>query len=251
MLLVDALAPSPASRIVFVGAGGKTTTLFHLAHSLPGTVWVTTTTHLEVRQAQLADQHFIIDSPEELASPLLWSKKVTLMTGLMTIDYRLHGPDEPVLEEMKRLAKKKGVFLLVEADGARQLALKAPADHEPAIPIWIDTAFVCAGLSALGKPLSPGFVHRPELYAALSGLQPGEAITPNAVAGVLLHPQGGLKGIPLGARRIALLNQADVFPNLQPAFEIAEKLLAGGYAGVFIASMRDHPADGIWFEKKG
>jgi len=250
MLLVDALAPSPAARIAFVGAGGKTTTLFHLAHSLPGTVWVTTTTHLEVRQAQLADQHFIIDSPEELASPLLWSKKVTLVTGLLGIDYRLHGPDEPVLEEMKRLAKKKGFFLLVEADGARQLALKAPAEHEPSIPPWIDTVIVCAGLSALGKPLSSDRVHRQEHYAALSGLMPGEIITPAAAIEVLLHPQGGLKAIPSAARRIALLNQVDTAEILAQAREIAGSLLAGGYDGVFIASMKEKPEDGVWLPKQ-
>lgn len=250
MLLVDALALPPAAQVAITGAGGKTTTLFHLAHSLAGTAWVTTTTHLAVQQAQLADQHFVIDSADELDSPLLWSKKVTLITGLMTADYRWHAPEEPVLEGMHRLSKQKGFFLLVEADGARQLALKAPAEHEPSIPPWIEEVIVCAGLSAIGQPLIAERVHRPELYAALSGLKPGETITPSAAAQVLLHPLGGLKGIPPAARRFVILNQADTLKDLAPARRLAEELLAGGYAGVFLANMHDHPENGEWFPTK-
>ena len=250
MLLVDALALPPAAQVAITGAGGKTTTLFHLAHSLPEFAWVTTTTHLGVPQAQLADQHFIIDSVDELDSPLLWSKKVTLITGLMTVDYRWHGPDGPVLEAMHRIAKQKGFFLLVEADGARQLALKAPAPHEPSIPPWIEVVIVCAGLSAIGHPLTAEWVHRPELYADLSGLQLGEAITPAAAAKVLLHPLGGMKGIPPSSRKIALLNQADTLKRMAPARNLADELLAGRFDGVYIASMRDHPDDGEWMPRK-
>jgi len=249
MRLADALALPAAAQVAITGAGGKTSTLFHLARSLPGITWVTTTTHLGVKQAQLADQHFILDSPDELGSPMLLAKKVTLITGLMTIDYRLQSPEEAMLEEMHRQAKQKGVTLLVEADGARQLALKAPAAHEPSIPPWIEVVIVCAGLSAIGQPLSAEWVHRPELYSALAGLKLGKAITPDAAARVLLHPQGGLKGIPPAARRIALLNQEDTLDDQVSARSMAEGLLAGGYDGVYITSMRDHPEDGTWIPK--
>ncbi len=223
--------------------------LFQLAHSLIGKVWVTTTTHLGVPQAQLADQHFIIDSPEELTSPLLLSKKVCLITGLITLDYRLHAPDERVLESMHILTKEKNIYLLVEADGARLLPLKAPAEHEPSIPKWCSVVIICAGLSALGKRLTPEWVHRPEQYAKLSGLTMGETISSKAIVTCLLHPNGGMKAIPYGARKIVVLNQADT-PELQDAAQqMVPNLLTGGYDGVFVGSLKHQPADGKWFSQ--
>lgn len=249
MNLSSALRLPPAAQIAFTGSGGKTTTLFQLAHTLPGIVWVTTTTHLGVQQAQLADQHYIIDAPEELNSPLLLSKKVCLVTGLMTIDYRLHAPEERVLESMHILTKEKNLYLLVEADGARLLPLKAPAEHEPSIPEWCNVVLVFVGLSGEGKPLTAEWVHRPERYAELSGLAMGETITTQAMVTCLLHPHGGMKGIPPGARKIAVLNQADT-PVLQAAAQqMAPGLLAGGYDGVFVGSLKYHPEDGMWFSK--
>ena len=56
----------------------------------------------------------------------------------------------------------------------------------------------------------------------------------------------GLKGIPPAARRIALLNQEDTLDDQVSARSMAEGLLAGGYDGVYITSMRDHPEDGTW-----
>ncbi len=75
-----------------------------------------------------------------------------------------------------------------------------------------------AGLSGLGRPLTEEYVHRPEIFARLSGLAPGETITPEALLRVLTHPAGGLKNIPPQARRFVLLNQADT-PELQSMVE--------------------------------
>jgi len=68
---------------------------------------------------------------------------------------------------------------------------------------------VVAGLSGLGKPLTTEWVHRPERFSALAQLAPGQAITADALAVVLMHPEGGLKGMPPQSRCAALLTQAD------------------------------------------
>jgi molybdenum cofactor cytidylyltransferase len=127
--------------------------------------------------------------------------------------------------------------LLIEADGSRQRPLKAPADSEPVIPEFIETVVVVAGLTGLGKPLTEEFVHRPEIFARLGGLKMRQTITPEALSRVLVHPSGGLKDIPLQARRIVLLNQADT-PKLQAQGKtLAEKLLPA-YHSVIIASLK-------------
>jgi molybdenum cofactor cytidylyltransferase len=125
---------------------------------------------------------------------------------------------------------------LIEADGSRRRPLKAPAAHEPVIPGWAEHVVVIAGLSALGKPLSSEWVHRPERFAALTGLQPDEPITPDALARVLMHAQGGLKGIPNHARRSVMLNQANT-AEAQAAGGRISKALLSLYDSVLVASL--------------
>ena len=210
MNLLQSLRLSPAPALAFVGAGGKTTALFRLARDFSAPVLVTTTTHLSVEQAQLGDRHILIESPSQIKSlsahPL---QGITVYTAPPDASGRLGGLSGESLDRLLRLADSMGAPLLVEADGSRQLPVKAPAAHEPVIPAFADTVVVVAGLSALGKPLSAQTVHRPQEFAGISGVSPGEAIHPAALSRVLLHPQGSLKGIPPGVRRILLLNQAD------------------------------------------
>ena len=104
--------------------------------------------------------------------------------------------------------------LLIEADGSRQKALKAPNEREPVIPEFTEAVIVVAGLSGLGKSLNEEYVHRPQLFSTLSGLPLNDSITPNALIRILTHPNGELKDIPPHARRIVFLNQADT-PELQ------------------------------------
>ena len=256
--LLDALRlepfPHPA-RLALVGAGGKTTALFRLARDLvetplPGgrreergrrgvftpTVLVTTTTHLGVDQARFADRHIIIHAPEQIdALEADLPGGVVLLTGEPDSQDRLVGLSPAHLERLRLLADRRRLPLLVEADGSRTLPLKAPAAHEPAIPGLAQTVVVVAGLSGLGKPLSAEWVHRPEIFASLSGLSLGEPVTAPALASVLLHPQGGLKNIPPGARRLCLLNQADT-PELQSIAGSLAKNLLSAYHAILVAS---------------
>jgi molybdenum cofactor cytidylyltransferase len=101
------------------------------------------------------------------------------------------------------------------------------------IPPFVDTVVVVAGLSALGKPLSPKTAHRTEVFSRLSGMASGDVIDTSALGRVLVHPQGGLKGIPPGARRILLLNQADT--DLQQAQAQAMLLRRTGQPALFPA----------------
>jgi molybdenum cofactor cytidylyltransferase len=95
---------------------------------------------------------------------------------------------------------------------------------------------VVAGLSGLNQPLESGWVHRPEAFALLSGLQQGDLISPQALQRVLAHHEGGLKGIPRAARRVALLNQADN-PMLQSQGGQLARSLLGEYSSVLVAAL--------------
>jgi molybdenum cofactor cytidylyltransferase len=232
--------------LALTGSGGKTTTLFQLARSLSGTagkpVIVSATTHLHINQIKLADSHLTGDKPEDLSFSLGGQGGVILVTGPLDGD-RTRGLDDTAIHWLHEFCKQHALPLLIEADGSRQRPLKAPSQNvsplvgsEPPIPDFVEAVAVVAGLSGLGQPLSGEFVHRPEVFAQLSGLALGEIISPDALLRVLTHPRGGLKNIPAQARRMVLLNQADT-PELQAQAQALARDLLAVYHSVIIASM--------------
>lgn len=236
------LGPSP--RLAIVGAGGKTSLLFRLADDYKQqgeTPLLTATTHLSLDQAQLADHHVIWRAGSSLPDLVANSGHGSwLFTGPPAERNRL-GPLPPdILNELRLLADAHALPLLIEADGARLRPLKAPAAHEPAIPEFACEVAVLAGLGGVDRPLDASTVHRPERFAALSGLQPGERITTEAVAQVLADPEGGLRNIPDGARRLVVLNQANSATSRARAATLGRRLL-GPFQAVLVA---DLPAAG-------
>lgn len=246
MLLVQALRYPPTPRLALVGAGGKTSALFQLARELLETpnepshkkaVLVTATTHLATNQLLLADHHFTIHTPEDFERlEIQLPNGVILITGTPAGEDRVSGLNLATIDRVYELAERQRLPLLIEADGSGLRPIKAPAAHEPVIPQSVDTVLVTAGLSALGKPLSPEWVQRPELVARITGLSPGDSITQDAFEALMNSPAGGLKDIPESARRIALLNQADS-PQLQTSANHIAKNLLTSYNAIIISTL--------------
>lgn len=246
MYLAKALRLGPTPRLALVGAGGKTSTLFRLGWELmnastcaplPRNVFLSATTHMAVEQLKLADYHYIVESPEDLtALEGRIPPGLILFTGPQVEMQRSAGLSLAVMDRLRDLADAQATPLIIEADGSRQRPLKAPASHEPVIPTWTDSVIVVAGLSGLGRPLDAEWVHRPELFSELSGLKLGEPIDLQALAAVLIHPQGGLKAIPPTARRMVLFNQADTPERQALAYDLAKRL-SPVYQSVLIANL--------------
>ncbi len=249
---MDALRVGKIPRLAFVGSGGKTTALFRLARTIKPPVLVTATTHLATDQLLLADYLIQIEKSAEIGNISSQKiKDVTLITGPGIGNDKVEGVGEKIFKNILDLADDFGYPLLFEADGSRKLPLKAPAEHEPAIPVlrstgetrnWLDGVVVVAGLSGLNQPLTPEWAHRPEQFAELSGLELGEKINTDVLRRVLVNPSGGLKNIPDQSRRILLLNQADT-DNLQAQAQRLVKGTSGesqvlsAYDAVVIASL--------------
>lgn len=237
MNLVQALRLTVPTRLALVGAGGKTTALFQISRQLQPPVIITATTHLAISQVNEADRWIIATERDDVAHVLEQIEgQVVLFTGPDNGSGRLAGVEGHVLAQILSMADRLACPLIIEADGSRQLPLKAPAPHEPVIPAFCNQVVVVAGLSSLGKPLTSDWVHRVERYCDVSGLMPGDVITTDAIAKALLHPLGGMKDIPSGARRLALLNQADT-QELQSQAGLLGQQLLEGYDSVMIASL--------------
>lgn len=151
-----------------IGGGGKTTLMYRLAEELRqrGSVIVTTSTH--------------IWPPEHLALACETGPVAgVLCLGTPTAGGKLAAPAQS-FAELAALAD----FVLVEADGAAGLPLKAHAPHEPVIPENAAQVIAVVGAAGLEQPVDR-VVHRPEVFRALSGA--GEVATAEAVARVLLR----------------------------------------------------------------
>ena len=181
MRLIEALPVTPSTRMAFVGAGGKSGAMFRLARQALSDgvelILVSASTHLSVDQTGWADHHFVAENHSDLARiDFSTLSGLLLVTGPAQPDGRTEGLPLALMDEL----------------------LKAPADHEPVVPEWVTEVVVVAGLTGLGQPLTDDHVHRPELFGTLSGIAPGEPVTAEGLAAVLLSESGGLRGIPPG-----------------------------------------------------
>lgn len=229
----------PRDKIALVGSGGKTALMFQLARDYGSRVICTTTTHLALDQLSAADTHLVVSDVTQLPDPAEASAGgILLITGPEVEPNRVGSPPQDVLDAIVMLAEEWSCPLIIEADGARKLPLKAPADHEPPIPDYVDAVITVVGLSGLGKPLDGDRVHRPEIYSRLVGLPEGEILESQHLVKELISPLGGIKNVPEGARRILLINQVDSFPNWKTFYQHMDSLL-GTYQAVGFSVLAD------------
>ena len=236
IMLAKALRAGSTPCVAFIGAGGKTTAMFQLAGQLPTPVIVTATSHLGVWQIPFADKHIISETPAPLEEIEHGLQGVILVTGPIDGD-RTAPINDDLLNWLHQFCGYHSIPLLIEADGARQRPLKAWADDEPPIPLFAEQIVQVAGLAGLGKLLNDENVHRPELFSELSGLNIGEPVTSEALVRVLVHAEGGLKNVPAGARRVALLNEADT-PELQAIAHGMAQPLHSAYHSVIVSNLK-------------
>jgi molybdenum cofactor cytidylyltransferase len=227
--LVDALDLAEDDVVALVGGGGKTSAMFRLAREACAAgreVITTTTTRIFAAQIALAPAHLrAAEVTRERVSAALTAHRHVLVVGDADTD---DGKAEGVSVELFRRLRDwfPRACLVNEADGSRMRPFKAPAAHEPVIPPETTLVVPVVGADVFGQPLDAEHVHRPELVSALSGAPLGEKITPEIVARVLAHPDGGCKAVPPGARVIVLINKVDSLPDRTPARETAARLLA-------------------------
>ncbi|MDP2663369.1 MAG: selenium cofactor biosynthesis protein YqeC, partial [Dehalococcoidia bacterium] len=212
--LFDSLRLRGGGVISIVGAGGKTTLMERLARDIQErgeTVLVTTTTKILMPSGGPADQVVIARKAGDVLKQarLLLSKyrRLTAARSYLSQQDKLVGfPVEEIIElEQGDLFR----WILVEADGARHLPLKAPGPHEPVIPPSSHYVIAVAGLEAIGRPLTDEWVFRSRIFSEITGLPPGAGVTAQAVAVALSHEAGIMKGCPAGARRSVFLNKAE------------------------------------------
>ena len=196
-----------------IGAGGKTTLLYTLAEELRagGNVLIATSTHI-----RRPERYETVTEPDAAAIRAALSRCGVVCAGTPAEDGKLTAPGLP-FETLAGLAD----YVLVEADGAHRLPLKAHAPHEPVIPDDAGRVILVAGLSGLGRPICES-CHRPERFAMLAGAAADDPVAPEHVARVIAAE---------GFGDAVYLNQAESAAALAAANTIAQGVTVPVTAG--------------------
>lgn len=238
MDLYEAFALSPGAIVAVVGGGGKTSLVHALAAEAAGrglsAVVVSTTKFTRPPGRQMPPLLETSDATAlEDARHNLRAGSVLALSAGEGDRARLTGFAPATIDA---LASLRPGLIAVEADGAAHRPFKAPAAHEPVIPQSSTHVIVCVGLAALGRPLEPSWVHRPEIVARLSGTAVGDPVTADMVLAVLLADLGGRKSVPAGAHLAALLNGPTTSEHEELGTYLAERLVYGGFHCAVVAT---------------
>ena len=170
--------------ICITGAGGKTSLLYALGEQafVQGKpVAVSTTTH--IWQPERGYPFPVLGTPCE--------------------DGKLSSlPAEELADWNRRVD-----VLLLEADGAKQMPLKVPADHEPVVPADCRRVIGVMGMDALGQPLRD-VCFRLEQAEALLRCGPEHIVTLEDLAKIALSEEALAKGAE-GKAFVIVLNKCE------------------------------------------
>ncbi|MCR5330812.1 MAG: putative selenium-dependent hydroxylase accessory protein YqeC [Lachnospiraceae bacterium] len=215
-MIADILDIKPGIT-AFTGSGGKTSLIKRLAAELTGkaipddrktagdaaerlqynNVIVCTTTHImrpadmPVFDAADPDISKDIDCGAQAGSQEVRPKLLAFLsenTGL-AVCVGVTDPENPAKLvsfpiDIIRSATGENTYILVEADGAKHMPVKAHNDREPVIPEGCEHVIVVVGAEGFDKRICDA-VHRPEIFASIAGVDVHETVTPQNLAKVL------------------------------------------------------------------
>ncbi len=205
--------------VSLIGGGGKTTLLYEMAGFAVRNgqnVLVTTSTHMycppkEWRDLSLAD-----------VERKFQTGRAAIMGSDCKDPEKLIKPEETLFQA----ARERADLTLIEADGAKHLPCKAPAEHEPALLSCSDIVVGVTGLSALGRPLQK-CCFRAERAAGLLGCSMEHRISAADLAQLIAAKAGQQKNLE-DRSFYAVLHQYEEKEHRQAALEIAERLQEQG-----------------------
>lgn len=219
--------------ISFVGGGGKTTTIFQLAKELiflGKKVLISTTTKIGVPLKDEYDYLFLKDIDHNFNPQ---NSTITIL-GEEIKGKKLIGISPERLDEI--FTRNIFDIILIEADGANRKTIKAPANHEPVVPISSTKTIGVIGLDSLGKSIDKNNVHRAEILSAISEKALLDIIDEETIIKLVLDKNGLFKNTY--GNKILLLNKADDEIKILRGTKIKKVLKDNGFKDVIISNIK-------------
>ncbi len=233
----DALDLQSKEHIALVGGGGKTTTLWSLAHELhPQRLTVVTSTtkagppesdvplvlwHEGMEEANLA---------KALRDASQRSQLLALGNTSRTDRIQSVGP-----AALDFVFTRLQANVINEADGARMKPFKAPAMHEPVLASSTTLGLIVMGADAIGASIDADHLHRPELIEQMTGAKAGDALTPAHIVAIVRRYIERMSEQAPEARYAMLINKAEGAPGMSVR-DLSISLANSGLAAVVAAS---------------
>jgi probable selenium-dependent hydroxylase accessory protein YqeC len=221
--LLDLLA-ARSGTVCAVGAGGKKTTLYHLAVSHSGRTGLTCTVPNTLFPGTLGARLVIAEAGRLRAAVIEAAAAHRLVAFAHPSEKkaRYAGVDPELIAEIQDAACFD--VLLVKCDGARMRWIKAPEEGEPLIPKEATTVIPLVSAKVFGEPLNETVAHRLSRVETITGAGYGEAVTPAHVARLLAHEEGALKNAR-NATVVPVINMVDNAETEAEAREAAQAAL--------------------------
>ena len=217
----------PEHAVISVtGAGGKTSLVFAWARELAAagkSVIITTTTHMYRPERMEEDGISIVvsDDPER--------------------PDKVMAPPADILDSLRETAD----VVLIEADGARRMPLKWPAEWEPVIPDYTDYTVCVAGLSALGRKTSEVVYRADELPDRFRR----DTVDMNLIHAVISSRDGGQKGVR-GEFRVFMNQVDDDIDRLASAYRLQQIFAVMGIQSAW-GTLLEEPKIAVILEAAG
>lgn len=210
------------------GGGGKTTVIRRMQSEwMERQIFhgVSTTTHMQYEK----NESFLgIPSLESFLE--IYKRCGTVWMGEPVSEVKMKGFPEAFLRKLV----KTGAWLLLEADGAKCLPVKAPEVHEPVILPETTRVIQVYGLDGIDHPIGE-CCFRSRRVAEILGKKESDFLTETDLALLAASPQGGRKMVGDRSYHV-ILNKADTPQLVHRAARAGEKMLEYGIRSVCITS---------------
>lgn len=221
------------------GGGGKTSLMFALSGLLEkkGRVVATTTTKIAIPRGDEYGCLFIGDSEETVGKIAALPRRGAITVVRESRGAKLYGftPRETDL----LLKSGEADWIVVEADGSRNLPLKAYEEWEPPVPELATLQFVMIGADAFIEPLGDETAFRYELLRERFGAERGEKLPPRKAARILSDRNEYLKNSPPQARRVLILNKTELLSEAELAEILSGLAEVAGYDVLAALSLKN------------
>ena len=210
-----------------VGAGGKTTVIRSIlkeCRKMGIPCAVSTTTHIQARDVE----YFLGEPSVEMFHRLMLQYGSVWMGKKITEGKLSSFPNTFI----RKIVKEPGILLL-EADGAKHLPVKAPSAQEPVIIPETDIVLNVYGMSAVGKKIGE-VCFRKEMVIEILGKRDEDILCPEDIVILAKSHLAGRKQVTGSMEYHVILNQADTKEQIEMAEEIAEGI--NGIAGIHITT---------------